>query len=225
MKRLLICGALLMALGGPARAEAPPATPDKASPPAASAPSASPTAQGTSAGKLDEGGRAAAGSSELGANEGAADAADKGAEAEAAPPPLPEPDMFQDDLDPDGLPRTGVAAAVGVFVKTLLALAFILLLAYLTLSKGVGKLVAKSQQGKNIRVVERIGLEQRRSLFLVEVEGRRLLIGTSEAGMTTLADLSGPVGAPRPFADVMQHTPSAPHGERSAPPNASAEPA
>lgn len=142
------------------------------------------------------------------------------ADADAAPTdgeaPLPEPDIYADDPMADELPGNGVADAVGVFLKTMLALGFILLLAYLTLSKGVGKLVAKSQQGKDIKVVERIGIDQRRALLLVEVDGRRFLIGTSESGMTTLADLSDKSGG-RPFAEVMQHTPAAASGTSDLP--------
>ncbi len=178
--RLLLVGTLLCALSAHAEPEPTPTTPVASSPENAKAAADGQPAEGPSP---------------------AAEA------AELDEAPAPEPDFYGKDLDADELPSTGMAAAVGVFLKTLLALGFILLLAYLTLSKGVGKLVARSQQGKDIKVVERIGLDQRKSLFLVEVDGRRLLIGTSDNGMTTLADLSQGSGS-RPFADVMQHTPA-----------------
>ncbi|MBM4281403.1 MAG: FliO/MopB family protein [Deltaproteobacteria bacterium] len=62
-------------------------------------------------------------------------------------------------------------------VKTVVALTVVLLLAWLTLHKGMGRLVERAQAGKRLRVVERVALDARRSLFLVEVDGRTMVVG------------------------------------------------
>jgi flagellar biosynthetic protein FliO len=81
-------------------------------------------------------------------------------------------------------PLPGLAGALGV---ALLSLGVVCLLAYVALRflrrRGVGRADGP------IRIVARCPLEPRRSLYLVEVAGRRLLLGVGEGPMTTLADL------------------------------------
>lgn len=103
------------------------------------------------------------------------------------PPPLDE-----------GLPpaaASGMGELIATFVKTMLVLSGVLALVYLTLHKGLGKLVARAQVGKRLRVVERVGLDPRRALYLVEVDGKELLLGASEGGIARLLDLGQAEGA------------------------------
>ena len=107
------------------------------------------------------------------------DAADEPAEAEDAAvdvvapvvraPPPPEP---METLV--GMPSA--ADMVMPFIKTMLMLGVVLALVWLTLHKGMGKLVEKAQSGKRVRVVERISLDARRTLFLVEVDGKQMIL-------------------------------------------------
>jgi flagellar biogenesis protein FliO len=62
-------------------------------------------------------------------------------------------------------------------LKTVFALGVEVLLAGLTLHKGMGRLMERAQAGKRMRVIERVALDARRSLFLVEVDGRTLVVG------------------------------------------------
>jgi flagellar biogenesis protein FliO len=67
-------------------------------------------------------------------------------------------------------------------------LGVVVALIYLTLHKGVGKLVQKSQQGKRVRVVERVSLDQKRAIYLVEVDGREVVLGGGDGGVVHLFD-------------------------------------
>jgi flagellar biosynthetic protein FliO len=77
-----------------------------------------------------------------------------------------------------------------------------------------------------IRILARCALEPRRSLYLIEVAGRRLLVGTGDGSMTTLADLgpeapgsaaASPMSAPPDLALVVASAPGpAPGGSGAA---------
>jgi len=130
-------------------------------------------------------------------------------------PPLPEdpaskpavtkdtrPDLFADE--PPQIPgsngeqsksppnETPMSFWVSNLVRTMLVLGFVVLLAYLLLNKGLGrlmKLTGTSVSGKHMTLIERTALDQKHSLFLVEVEGRRFVVGTSEHGTNLIAAL------------------------------------
>ena len=108
------------------------------------------------------------------------------------PRQVPEPLSFADTFWP--------------FVKMTLMLLVVLGLVYLTLHKGLGSLMARGQDGKRMRVVERISLGERKALFLVEVDGREMLLGTGEHGVAHLVDLS----APAAFSQTLQKFEQAP---------------
>lgn len=130
-------------------------------------------------------------------------------EESSAPAPDPVPGaaakadpLLDGDLDRDlddgfgrsstakgGPPPSGLEGVVSTFLKTMLMLGVVLGLAYLTLHKGVGKLVQRAQQGKRIKVVERVGLDPRRALYLIEVDGKEMLIASSEGGITRLGSV------------------------------------
>jgi flagellar protein FliO/FliZ len=73
-------------------------------------------------------------------------------------------------------------------LQTLLALGAVCLLAWIVLRWGVKRLYGASGSGR-IRVLERVPLDPRRSLYLVEVGGKVLLVGAGEGPMTTLAEI------------------------------------
>lgn len=124
-------------------------------------------------------------------------------------------DVLADDPilahQPEGAvpPPEGLGDLVGTFARTMLMLLAVLALVYLTLHKGLGKLTERSQSGKRMRVVERVGLDARRGLYIVEVDGREMLIGTGEGGPVHLCAL-GPAShvVPEPnatFQDALEH--------------------
>ncbi len=76
------------------------------------------------------------------------------------------------------------------FLQTLLALGAVCLLAFFLLRFTARRMHRLGQKGQELRIIENLNLDQRRCLYLVEVAGRRLLIGASEAGLATLADIS-----------------------------------
>jgi flagellar biogenesis protein FliO len=75
-----------------------------------------------------------------------------------------------------------VLALVGVCVLALVVLRWLA-------SRGVGR---AGRPGARVQVVERVGLDAQRALYLVQVEGRVLLIGTGPgAAPALIAELSG----------------------------------
>ena len=81
--------------------------------------------------------------------------------------------------------------AVKAFAKTILMLLVVLLVAYLLLGKGLPKLMNRTLQGNRMKVVERLPLDQKRTLFLVEVDGQTYLLGGAD-GQVSLIDKAKP---------------------------------
>jgi len=90
-------------------------------------------------------------------------------------------------LEGVGIGPQSTSEMIMPFVKTMLMLCVVLLLVWLTLSKGMGKLVEKAQAGKRVKVIERVSLDARRSLFLVEIDGKHVVIGGGD--VVRIADL------------------------------------
>lgn len=78
-----------------------------------------------------------------------------------------------------------------LLLQTLLALGAVCLLAYVVLRYGVKRLYGLGKPGQLLNIVERLPLDPQRSLFLVEVAGRYVLLGTSESGVRFLTDVDG----------------------------------
>lgn len=110
---------------------------------------------------------------------GASDAAVQGA-PEPSIPVAELPEAIQEDV---GLGWT--------LLRTMLVLGIVLALVYLTLNVGLRKLLGiKPVVGASVvTVLERVVLDQRRSLFVVEAAGEMLLIGGSENSLTLLSKL------------------------------------
>ena len=123
--------------------------------------------------------------------------------APAAPAPrAPPPDI--DTLPP---PSSGLAELLGPLLKTMLMLAVVVGLAYLTLHKGLGKLVARQNLGRRIKVVERVALDPKRALFLIELDGRQMLLGAGEGGLVHLKDVTpstDEAAKPATFAQALE---------------------
>jgi hypothetical protein len=96
---------------------------------------------------------------DVGAAEGTGNE-DTGPEVRPPPPPV----------DEELVKPFGTADIVKSLLRTTLMLAVVLGIVWLTLSKGMGKLVEKANAGKRVKVIERVALDARRSLFLVEVD-------------------------------------------------------
>ncbi len=90
------------------------------------------------------------------------------------------PDLAAADLD------------VGwALVRTVVVLGLVVMLAWLTLNVGLRKLLGiRPVVGTQlVSVLERVPLDQKRSLFVVEAAGEVLLVGGGDAGLSLLAKL------------------------------------
>jgi len=79
---------------------------------------------------------------------------------------------------------------VNIFAATLLVLGLVAALAWLVRRGPLARLAAK---GKPVAVETAIPLGDRRSLVIVTVEGRRLLLGMTPANISLVTELRGGV--------------------------------
>jgi len=79
-----------------------------------------------------------------------------------------------------------------LLITSLVVLAGVCVAAFVVV-RLVGRWLAttRSRGGDVMAVVARLPLEPRRSLYVVEVAGRTLLVGTSEMGLSLLSELDG----------------------------------
>lgn len=73
--------------------------------------------------------------------------------------------------------------------QTLVALLFVCGLAVIVFRVLLPRLQAAGAHRSMVRVVDRVGLDARKSLYVVEVGGRWLLLGASEAGVHLVSEL------------------------------------
>lgn len=76
-----------------------------------------------------------------------------------------------------------------MLVQTVLALAFVCGIAYLIFRVILPRLATNYGANSMIRIVDRAGLEARKTLYVIEVAGKWLLVSTSEAGVQMISDL------------------------------------
>jgi flagellar protein FliO/FliZ len=76
-----------------------------------------------------------------------------------------------------------------MLLETMLALGLVCGLAYLVFRLALPRLNTIRSANSMVRVVDRVGLDPRKSLYVVEVAGRWLLIGASEAGVHLVSEL------------------------------------
>ena len=116
-------------------------------------------------------------------------------------------------MAPDG-PAQSVSGGYGeMLVGSLLVLALVCVAAWVIVRFGVRRLWGP-RGGGVLDVVARVPLEPRRSLYVVEVAGKTLLVGTSEMGLSVLSELDGervradlaapPASAARSFAEALR---------------------
>jgi flagellar biosynthetic protein FliO len=78
----------------------------------------------------------------------------------------------------------------------ILVLLAVCAIAYATLRWGLKRFQAgAAMQAGGMRVVERLGLEPRRAIYLVEVGRRYFLVGASEGGMVLLGEVDADTAA------------------------------
>jgi flagellar protein FliO/FliZ len=93
------------------------------------------------------------------------------------------------------MPGNGAAAGASygdLLVTSLLVLGAVCVAAYIAV-RVFGRLLAtgRARGAHLLDVVARVPLEPRRSLYVVEVAGKTLLVGTSEMGLSVLSELDG----------------------------------
>ena len=80
-----------------------------------------------------------------------------------------------------------------LLVRTLVVLALVVVGIYLVLNVGLRRLMGMSGrmgwQPGVMKVVERLSIEPRRSLYVVEAAGEYFLVGAAESGLTMLTKL------------------------------------
>jgi len=91
------------------------------------------------------------------------------------------------------MPGSGAAASYGDLLITSLVVLLAVCIAAFVVVKFVGRFLATGRvRGAHLLdVVARVPLEPRRSLYVVEVAGKTLLVGTSEMGLSVLSELDG----------------------------------
>ncbi|HEU0037292.1 MAG TPA: flagellar biosynthetic protein FliO [Kofleriaceae bacterium] len=89
------------------------------------------------------------------------------------------------------MPGNGAAASYGDLLVTSLVVLGAVCVAAFVVVRLVGRFLATGRvRGAHLMdVVARVPLEPRRSLYVVEVAGKTLLVGTSEMGLSVLSEL------------------------------------
>lgn len=91
-------------------------------------------------------------------------------------------------------PRPPVERPAGygtMLFKMMLALILTCVLAVVILKWGMRKLVTHSNKDDQMKVLARMAIEPRRSILVVKVGQRTLVLGSSESGMELLTELHG----------------------------------
>lgn len=78
-----------------------------------------------------------------------------------------------------------------VLLQTLVALAAVCALVYVFFRIILPRFQFGANSNQMIRVVERVGIDTKRSLIVVEVAGKWLLVGVSESGVQLVSELEG----------------------------------
>ena len=92
------------------------------------------------------------------------------------------------------MPGNGVAGASygDLLVTSLIVLGVVCVAAFVAVRLFARLLsTGRSRGAQLMNVVSRVALEPRRSLYVVEVAGKTLLVGTSEMGLSVLSELDG----------------------------------
>jgi flagellar biogenesis protein FliO len=104
------------------------------------------------------------------------------------------PAWAQQTADPALTPAAdeGLGMA-GLLARTLVTLGIVILIIYLVLNVGLRRLMGiQSMPGAGgglVKVLERQGLEPKRSVYVVEAAGEFFLVGSADGGLTLLSKL------------------------------------
>ena len=74
-------------------------------------------------------------------------------------------------------------------LQILAMLVAVIALAYLVLNKGLARFFVKNQSSANMSLKERLYLEPRRSLYIVQIQGRDFVLAGSENGVSLVCEL------------------------------------
>ena len=78
-----------------------------------------------------------------------------------------------------------------MLISSVVVLAVVCVVAWMVVRYGGRWLVGARGRARGMDVLARLPLEPRRSLYVVEVAGKTLLVGTSEMGLSVLSELDG----------------------------------
>ncbi len=92
-------------------------------------------------------------------------------------------------VDASPLPSSDLPSYGALLIKTVIALVVVVALAWAFLRWGLRRLLPGRPHSDEMEVVDRLPLESRRSIVLVRVHGRYLLLGSAEGSVTLLAEL------------------------------------
>ena len=96
----------------------------------------------------------------------------------------------QATFDPSQPADGGGFGLFWMFLQTMLALALVCGLAYFLFRWLLPRMQQVSGTDRSlVRVVDRVGIDARKSLLVIEVTGRWLLVATSEAGVHLISEL------------------------------------
>ncbi len=76
-----------------------------------------------------------------------------------------------------------------MLVQTIFALLLVCGLAYLIFRVILPRLAVNYSSNNMVRIVDRIGLETRKSLYIIEVAGKWMLVASSESGVQLITEL------------------------------------
>jgi flagellar biogenesis protein FliO len=77
-----------------------------------------------------------------------------------------------------------------LFVKTLIAMVIVIALAFICIRYLLPRLQMAKQRGKSrIQIIERIGLEPRKALYIIKVGNKAAVVGSSDHNLSKLIDL------------------------------------
>jgi flagellar protein FliO/FliZ len=78
----------------------------------------------------------------------------------------------------------------GMLLKMVISVGLVCLLAYAILKWGLGRLVGNTQADGEMEILSRLGVGPNRSIMVVRVGPRFLVIGSTETGISLLSELS-----------------------------------
>ncbi|MEZ0312174.1 MAG: FliO/MopB family protein [Myxococcota bacterium] len=118
------------------------------------------------------------------------------------PPPSAYDRARQDNGEPPDTP-----SLVGQLVKTMFALSIVIAIIWVVFKFGAARLLPGAmgpRDGRIVRIIERILVDQKNSLLVIDVGPDRMLLGVTEGGINVLQKL----GASQPPSDTTRGGPA-----------------